>query len=156
MHSTDRAARALDARLQNVRSWPIARPENGWIRAVRDALGLTTKQYALRLGVSQPRVVALEKGEREETLTLANLRRAAEALNCELVYVFAPKKPLAETLRKRAEAMATEQLNGIAHSMLLENKAIREEEIVRMREVRVSQLLGGNLANLWRREEGPR
>jgi len=150
MSATDRAARALDSRLEQMGGRPIARPQKGWIRAVRDALGLTTQQYALRLGVSQPRVVALEKGEIEESLTLASLRRAAEGLNCELVYAFVPREPLAETLRKRAEAVADEQLDRIAHTMRLENQAITEDELVRQRALWADRLLSGNLADLWR------
>ncbi|HZZ37352.1 MAG TPA: helix-turn-helix domain-containing protein, partial [Caulobacteraceae bacterium] len=60
-----------------MRSLPRVRPPKGWLRAVRDALGMTTKQLARRLGVSQPRVVALEKGEVDESVTLTSLRRAA-------------------------------------------------------------------------------
>ena len=80
MAASDRAARALDVHLNPVRSWSATRPPKGWLRAIRDALGMTTRQLAARLGVSQPRVVALEKGEVDETLTLAGLRRAAAAL----------------------------------------------------------------------------
>ena len=152
MSVTDRAARTLDSRLEKVRAWPVARPQKGWIRAIRDALGLTTQQYASRLGVSQPRVVALEKGEIEDSLTLASLRRAAEGLNCELVYAFVPREPLTETLRRRAGAIADEQLDRIAHTMRLENQAIAEEEIAREREAWVDRLLRGNLADLWRGE----
>ena len=63
MPALDKAARALDMRLTLVRNWSVDRPPRGWLRAIRDALGLTTKQLAARIGVSQPRVVALEKGE---------------------------------------------------------------------------------------------
>ena len=40
-----------------------ARPSRGWIRAIREALGMTTGQLAKRLGVHQPRVIELERGE---------------------------------------------------------------------------------------------
>lgn len=150
MPTTDRAARSLDSRLTEFRNSRVARPPKGWIRAVRDALGLTTQQYAARLGVSQPRAVALEKGEIEESVTLASLRRAAEGLNCELVYAFVPREPLAETLRKQAEAVADEQLDRIAHTMSLENQAITGDELARQRALWVDRLLAGNLADLWR------
>ena len=103
MPALDKAARALDMRLARVRDGSVDRPPRGWLRAIRDALGLTTKQLARRLGVSQPRVVALEKGEIEETVTLASLRRAAEALDCRLIYALVPDRPLVDTLRERAE-----------------------------------------------------
>jgi predicted DNA-binding mobile mystery protein A len=150
MSAADRAARALDSRLDKVRNWQVMRPQKGWIRAVRDALGLTTRQYAQRLGLSQARVVALEKGEVDGSLTLASLRSAAEGLNCELVYVFIPREPLTETLRKQAGVVADEQLDRVAHTMRLENQAVTEDEIAREREAWVDRLLRGNLADLWR------
>src|SRR5258708_2673017 len=117
MTVTDRAARALDKRLDPLRSWNAAKPPHGWVRAVRDALGMNTRQYARRLGVSQPQVVAYEKGETEESITLASLRRAAEGLDCELVYALVPKRPLTDSLRARAEAITDAKLARMSHTM---------------------------------------
>lgn len=149
MVATDRAARALDLSLGLMRSWSVVRPPKGWLRAIRDALGMTTKQFARRLGVSQPRVVALEKGEIDETLTLASLRRAAEALDCTLVYALVPKTPLVEMLRQRAEQKADEQLSRVSHTMRLENQALTNADQRRQRELLIDQLLRGNLGRLW-------
>ncbi|HEY2661802.1 MAG TPA: mobile mystery protein A [Caulobacteraceae bacterium] len=147
--TTDRAARALDLRLTTARSLSFARPPKGWLRAVRDALGMTTKQLALRLGVSQPRIIALEKGEVDDTLTVASLRRAAEALGCTLVYAIVPDRPLVDTLRQRAEQRADEQLNRMNHTMRLENQALTDADQRRQREILIDQLLRGNLHRLW-------
>ena len=149
MSSADRAARALDIRFEQVRNWSPARPPRGWLRAIRDALGLTTEQLAKRLGVSQPRVVALEKGEVDETVTLASLRRAAEALDCQLVYIMVPNRPLVDTLRERAETKADEQLESVGHTMRLENQSLTARDQRRQREVLIDQLLRGNLHRLW-------
>src|ERR1700740_955382 len=104
------AIRHLDKRFAAVR--PLAntpRPPKGWLRAVRDALGMTTAQYARRLGVSQPRIVELEHSEASGSVTLNTPQRAAEVLGCRLVYALVPEKPLADTVRERAEAVATRQ-----------------------------------------------
>jgi predicted DNA-binding mobile mystery protein A len=153
MAANDRAARALDDRLTSLRRWPSARPPRGWLRAVRDALGLTTRQYAARLGVSQPQVVAYEKGEVEESISVANLRRAAEALDCELVYALVPRRPLTETLRKRAEQIADARLARMGHTMRLENQEVAGPELKRQRDSMVDELLRGKLRRLW--EEVP-
>jgi predicted DNA-binding mobile mystery protein A len=139
----------LDVNFGLARSWSVARPPKGWLRAIRDALGMTTKQFARRLGVSQPRVVALEKGEIDDTLTLASLRRAAEALDCTLVYALVPNRPLVETLRQRAEQKADEQLRRVSHTMRLENQALTNTDQRRQRELLVDPLLRGNLGRLW-------
>ena len=72
-------------------------PPRGWVRAIRDALGMTARQLAARMGKSHSTLLALEKGEVAGTVTIAGLRRAAEALDCTLHYVLVPKRPLAET-----------------------------------------------------------
>ena len=149
MAASDRAARALDVHLNPVRGWSVTRPPKGWLRAIRDALGMTTRQLAARLGVSQPRVVALEKGEVDETLTLAGLRRAAEALDCALVYALVPNRPLVDTLRARAEQTADDQLNRMNHTMRLENQALTSADQGRQRELLIDQLLRGNHRRLW-------
>src|SRR5450432_871395 len=77
-------------------------PVRGWIKAVREALGMTTAQLAKRLGIKQPTVVALEQSEAKGSIELATLRRVAEALDCTLVYAFVPKKPLEAIVRDRA------------------------------------------------------
>src|ERR1700681_3625620 len=85
----------LDERFKEL--GPVTRysaPVRGWIKAVREALGMTTAQLAKRLGIKQPTVVALEQSEAKGSIELATLRRVAEALDCALVYVFVPKKPL--------------------------------------------------------------
>src|SRR5271168_4978205 len=108
------AIRHLDARFADLR--PLAaihRPPKGWIRAIRDALGMTTAQLARRLGVSQPRIVELEKSEVTGSVTLKTLQRAAEALGCRLVYALVPEKPLAETVRERANHVAKGQIAAV-------------------------------------------
>ena len=113
-------------------------PARGWIKAVREAFGMTTAQLAKRLGVKQPSVVALEQSEVKATIELATLRRAAEALNCTLVYAFVPKQPLEATIRERARLFTRLRKESVEHSMLLEDQAVpakdtekRLDEIVR-------------------------
>src|SRR5260370_41435837 len=108
---------------------PIARetrPERGWIRAVREALGMTTEQLGRRLGVSQARASYLEHAEVSGSITLKSLERAATALGCRVAYVLIPEKTLAETLRKRALAIADNQLNLVEHSMRLAGQGVSE------------------------------
>jgi predicted DNA-binding mobile mystery protein A len=104
-----------------------ARPPKGWLRAVRDALGMTTAQLARRLGVSQPRIVELEHSEVSGGVTLHTLQRAAEALGCRLVYALVPERPLAEIVRERAEKVAERQSGAVEHTMRLENQAVQSK-----------------------------
>ena len=119
------AIRHLDQRFAALRPLGNApRPPKGWLRAVRDALGMTTKQLASRMGVSQPRIVELEQSEASGGVTLNTLQRAAEALGCRLVYALVPDKPLADTVRERADLIAARQAKAIEHTMRLEDQSV--------------------------------
>ncbi|MBU3984898.1 MAG: mobile mystery protein A, partial [Proteobacteria bacterium] len=89
------ARRQLDATLakfSEVRK--VQLPPKGWIRAVREALGMSGKQLAGRLNVSQPRVHKLEQSEPSGALTLKTMRQVAEALDCVFVYALVPRSTL--------------------------------------------------------------
>lgn len=101
-------------------------PVRGWIRAVREALGMTTVQLARRLGVKQPSVVAVEQSEAKGSIELATLRRVAAALDCTLIYALVPNKPLETTVRERARAFLRGRSAPVAHSMVLEDQGVKE------------------------------
>jgi predicted DNA-binding mobile mystery protein A len=144
------AIRQLDKRFATLR--PLAensRPPKGWLRAIRDALGMTTAQLGRRLGVSQPRIVELERSEVSGSVTLNTLRRAAEALGCRLVYVLVPERPLAEVLRERAEKFAERQAEAVEHTMRLEDQAVQDKTVGKeLHRQRVDDLLQ-RPARLW-------
>ena len=111
----------LDERLTQF--GPAARyrpPNRGWIRAIREALGMSTAQLAKRLGVRQPSIVDLERSEETGSIELATLRRVAEALDCTLVYALVPNQPLETTIRARALSLLRRRRRPIEHTMLLE------------------------------------
>jgi predicted DNA-binding mobile mystery protein A len=144
------AIRHLDKRFSSLRSLAkVQRPPKGWLRAIRDALGMTTAQYGKRLSVSQPRIVELEKSEENGSVTLNTLRRAAEALGCRLVYVLVPERPLAEVVRERAELIAERQSKAVEQTMRLEDQAVKDKRVARaLREQAIEDLLK-RPARLW-------
>jgi predicted DNA-binding mobile mystery protein A len=120
------AIRHLDSRFAALRPLlKTQRPPKGWLRAIRDALGMTTKQFGKRLGVSQPRIVELEQSEVSGGVTLNTLQRAAEALGCRFVYALVPEKPLVETVRERAELVARQRQAAVEHTMRLEDQSVK-------------------------------
>jgi predicted DNA-binding mobile mystery protein A len=144
------AIRHLDKRFTVLRRLTQSpRPPKGWLRAVRDALGMTTAQFGRRLGVSQPRIIELEKSEVSGSVTLNTLQRAAEALGCRLVYTLIPEKPLAETVRERAELIAERQLKAVEQTMRLENQSVKNATAAKdLRRQFVEELLR-RPARLW-------
>jgi predicted DNA-binding mobile mystery protein A len=144
------AIRHLDQRFAVLR--PLLknpRPPKGWVRAIRDALGMTTTQLARRIGVSQPRVVELEQSEVGGSITLHSLQRAAEALGCRVVYVLMPDKPLAEMVRERAEHIADLRAASIEHTMRLEGQTVRDKTAAKKLREQLIEDLSRRPARLW-------
>lgn len=131
MRSQDRATarRQLDKRLNSLRNKELfARPPRGWIKAIRESLGMTTRQFAKRIGIVQSRAVDIEKAEVKGSITLDSLERAARALDCEFVYALVPRNPLETMVEERATRIAKRRLKQAAHSMALEDQSVNEED----------------------------
>ncbi|MFG1280313.1 mobile mystery protein A [Xanthobacter autotrophicus] len=140
---------ALDQQLRPLQKMePLIRPERGWIRAIRESIGMTTGQFAKRLGVAQPRVAALERAEANEVVTLKSLRQAAEALDCVFVYALVPKAPLEEVVKARARYVAEQQLARTDQTMRLENQGVSRARLERARDDLAEDILR-NDKRLW-------
>lgn len=100
----------------------ISRPPKGWIRAIREALGISSGELAKRMGTSRQLPLQLEKSEAEDRITLKSLRAVADALECDLVYALVPRaKSLAELAKARALAEARNLVARVEHSMALDS-----------------------------------
>lgn len=116
-----RARQRLDERLSALKPEDrFSPPPRGWIRAIRDALGMTGVQMAARLKVRPQTLEALERSEASGTIQLSTLRRAAEALDCTLVYALVPSSSLDGAVTARARRIAERELGRVAHTMKLE------------------------------------
>lgn len=120
----------LDQRLSGlVPLRKLQSPKSGWIRAIRQALGMTASDLAERLSLSSPnRIYALEKAEASGATTLKSLRRAAEALNCTFVYALVPNKSLDQMVEEQARRLAEHRGNRIGQTMRLESQQTSERE----------------------------
>ena len=124
-------------------------PAKGWIRAVREALGMSGTQLAGRLQVSQPRVFKLEQGEPTGALTLKTMQQVAEALDCIFVYALVPRSSLEETVRTQARAVAAERLQRVSHTMLLEAQGLSSAEEQASLDAAIEELVRETPRGLW-------
>jgi predicted DNA-binding mobile mystery protein A len=124
-------------------------PVKGWLRSIRDALGMSGKQLGERLQVSQPRVVQLEKDELSGALTLKTMRQTAEAMDCVFVYAVVPRISLEETLRRQARIVAAKRLSRTSHTMLLEDQLVSNDEQQKMFEAKVVDLMRNIPNDFW-------
>ena len=100
------------------------RPRGGWLRAVREALGVSQLTVATAMHVKQQSIVSFEKAEAEDRITLQNLRRVAQAMGCELVYAIVPRSgSIQELAESRARAEATKRVLSVRRTMALEDQA---------------------------------
>jgi predicted DNA-binding mobile mystery protein A len=140
----------LDSSLGPWRSLPRSRPSGGWLRAIRQALGITTRQLAKTVGVTQAAIVDTERPEAKGDITLATLKRYAAALDCELSYVLVPRHPLQEMVDERADHIARDQVSRVRHSMTLEDQQTNQDNVERDVEELKRKLLEGKRSRLWR------
>lgn len=143
--------RQLDATLNRWRSADLPpRPPSGWIKAVREGLGMAATHLAARLGVATSTVTRLETSEADDTISLGSLRRAAAALGCELHYALVPKQSLGDTLENRALALARQQMASVSHTMALEAQATSRETVEAQTRTLAENLLKGSRRALWK------
>ena len=105
-------------------------PREGWVRAIRKSLGMSMKAFAYRIHFKDHSSVKdLERNEREGTITLQTLKRAAEAINADFVYAIVPRTRLRETVAARARQLAEQRLAPIVKSMALEEQGLSKDQI---------------------------
>lgn len=131
-----------------VRGVPV--PSGGWLRAIREALGRTVRQQAAVVGIAAATLHKSEQAEAEGRISLAQLRKLAEGLDCELVYGLVPRQPLTDMVEEQATRVARSEVMGVAHSMRLEEQRPSDGYLQTQLERRRAELLSGKWSALWR------
>jgi len=122
----------------------IERPPQGWLKTIREFFGMTTTQLAKRIGVAQPRIVNLEKNEKNTKIS--TMERIADALNCDFVYAFIPRENIDNIIYNQAKKKALKILNKVNANMNLENQLSKNNELL---EDLINELLNDNIARIW-------
>lgn len=123
------ARRALDRRFVELRESASGAvpPQGGWVRAIRESLGMPADELGRRMGTVGTSVLRLENAERSGTIGMDTLRRAAEALDCDLVYALVPRRSLEDAVAEQARLKARQVLATVSHSMLLEDQQVASD-----------------------------
>ncbi len=125
------------------------RPSDGWLGAIRKSLGMSVQTLADRMNISQQSVSKFEKNEVEDSITITSLRKAAEAMECKLVYAIIPVTGgLEDIVKKQAFRKASEIVNPVSHSMMLEAQEVgnKKEKIAELADEMVKNLK----SDLWK------
>lgn len=106
-------------------------PARGWLRAVREAVGLTQNEVALKMGVKRQSYAQFETAEELGSISIGSMRRAAQAMDCELVCFIVPRETVALSYAGLAQIHdpAAKHLKATEHSMKLEERGPAEDAL---------------------------
>jgi predicted DNA-binding mobile mystery protein A len=127
-----------------------AKPPKGWIRTIREGLGMPAIYLAKRLNVAQSTIKRYEEAEARGAISLKTLQRVADALGCELKYAIVPKIPLPQMIQDQALVVAQDRIKAISHTMALEDQSTSEIEQASLIREQAQELVYGNWRELWR------
>jgi predicted DNA-binding mobile mystery protein A len=145
----EQARRVLGAKFQNGTVEVLrARPRGGWIRSIRNALGMSQNALAERLGVSRAAVAKLEHAEVRAGITISKLAEVAEALDCQIVYALVPNTSLDDTVRRRAAGIVEGRAKYVGATTALEDQAISPTDRQRLKDRLVDVAIDSG--ELWR------
>ncbi len=143
------ARKSLDAKLAPLRAQRVVTPPRGWTKAIRESLGMNTRQLAARMGVAPSRITAIEKAEATGGVTLRTLREAASGLDCQLVYAFVPIKPLDDIRHDQALRKVRGELADLDHTMRLEDQAVMPGDLEGEKQRMIDRYLTTFRRRLW-------
>lgn len=124
-------------------------PKKGWVRTIREALGMSSYVLAERMGCSQSNIASIEQREQKGTITLETLDQVAKAMDCKLVYCLVPLESLNDILEKQAKMLARKRVKIINHSMSLEQQGLSSKQLKQQEDDLVQELMQGNPKRLW-------
>lgn len=124
-------------------------PRKGWIRAIRDTLGMTGEQLARRLGVNQQRVARIEQDEVLGKVTINTMQNAAEAMDCVFVYSVVPRDSLEQIVRRQAELVAKKRMARSNQMMRLEKQELSQAEKAKATQSLIDEIIETMPKSLW-------
>jgi predicted DNA-binding mobile mystery protein A len=89
---------------------------------------MSSEQLARRVSLRSQSIDDWEKAEANGSIQLKTLRRAADALDCTLVYALVPRTSLEDAVRSRARKIAMRDLRRVAHTMRLEDQGTDDSD----------------------------
>jgi len=124
-------------------------PPTGWVKTIREALGISVRQMSRRTGLSRTSISSAETGEAKGTVQFDTLRGLADALDCDLVYAVVPRTSLALTLEAHARKKAAALVGRVADSMKLEAQGVANEATERQVRDLAATILSDRGRDFW-------
>lgn len=124
--------------------------EIGWIKIIREALGMSTSQLAKKVGINQSRISRLENAEMDGgDLKLSSLKKIADALDMHFVYGFVPKNGLETMVLEQAKKIAFKRMEKVNHTMRLEEQELSNDEKAKAFDDLIQKILINDAKTFW-------
>ena len=128
----------------------VAQPPTGWIKAIRNAMGMSMLQLGNRLSITKQSVQDMERREKDGSVTIKALREAARALDMQLVYGFVPNDGSLELLiERKAKELATQIVMRTNNTMKLEDQENTKKRIEKAIQERTITIKNEMPKTLW-------
>src|ERR1700722_17924100 len=125
-------------------------PPEGWLRTVRNALGMSGSQLAKKMGVSRARIAQAEQAELRGGVTLKSMQATAEAMGCRFVYAIVPPGRVEDVIMAQARKKATAVVGTASKHMALENQALPNDRIAQEVERLTREIAQDMPSDFWR------
>lgn len=125
-------------------------PPEGWLRTVRNALGMSGAQLAKRMGVTRARVAQAEQAELTAGVTLKSMQATAEAMGCRFVYAIVPAGSIEDIVMVQARKKALEIVGTASTHMALESQTLPNDKTAQQVERLTQELAREMPADFWR------
>jgi predicted DNA-binding mobile mystery protein A len=128
----------------------VAPPPTGWIKAIRNAIGMSMLQLGNRLSITKQSVQDIERREKNGSITIRALREAAKALDMQLVYGFVPNDGSLELLiERKAKELASQIVMRTNTTMKLEDQENTKQRIEKAIQERTITIKNEMPKTLW-------
>jgi len=127
----------------------ISMPPEGWVRTMRNALGMSGLQLAHRVSVTKARISRLEHDELQGNVTLKSMRSMAKAMNCRFIYAIVPEQEVESLIKKQATEKAREQVAAASAHMALEAQTLSDEMLTFEVERIAKEIIEKMPSDLW-------
>ena len=128
----------------------IIMPPIGWIKAIRNGIGMSMEQLGKKLSITKQGVMDIEKREKEGAITIKSMQEIGKAMDTQFVYGFVPKAgSLEQMIEYRALEIASKIVERTSTTMKLEDQANSKERIEKAIKERATEIINKTPKILW-------
>lgn len=140
----------LDEKLNSIKEVvSSSMPSQGWIKSIREALGLSTAQLGKKVGIDQSRISRIENAEMTGEVKLSTLMKIAKSIDMQLVYAFVPKNSLEDMVHQQARQIALKRMKRLNNTMRLEEQELSTEQKQKTLEDMVNKIMIDEPKDFW-------